>query len=267
MIHPEADQVIEGIMRWRRRLRDTADDTNFEIAWTETWAWITDPFRAPAIDALLDGNENPGLRELLAQFQRRWLAIQERREAEHLISSLWDPGALASKRVRAGFGRLTYDRVRELLDLVGLGTCRKFVMVGCGAFPAAALLVRDSTSVPDIAALDGDVEAATTAQRVIEAVGDHRIHVERIDGADHNYGGADIIYIANQVCPKVRVLERVRDTAPPDTIVIVREPYGVGRLVAESVVPCLPPPYRAAAIGANHSTFCSRHVRLARRET
>src|SRR5436190_1638747 len=113
-------------MRWRRRLRDIADDTNFEIAWTETWAWITDPLRAPAIDALLDGNENPGLRELLAQFQRRWLAIQERREAEHLISSVWDPGALASKRIRAGFGRLTYDSVRGLLDLVEIRNLRLF---------------------------------------------------------------------------------------------------------------------------------------------
>jgi hypothetical protein len=113
--------------------------------------------------------------------------------------------------------------------------------------------------------LDTDVQAATFAQRVVEAVGDHRIHVERIDGAERNYQEADIIYIANQVSSKVRVIERVRDTAPQDAIVIVREPYGIGRLVAESVVPYLPPPYRAAAIGADHKTFYSRHVRLARR--
>jgi len=103
------------------------------------------------------------------------------------------------------------------------------------------------------------------AQRVVDAIGDHRIHFHRIDGADYSYVGADVIYIANHVCSKARSIERVRDSAPQDAVVIVREPYGVGRLVAETVVSQLPSPYRVAAIGANHGTFYSRHVRLARR--
>ena len=266
MIHLDADSVIEGIVQWCSRLRDIKDDAAFEIAWTETWAWITDPLRAATLNALLDGNEHPGMCELLPPFQRRWLAIKERKEAEHLISSPWGANAVARDRVRAGFGRLTYDRVRELFDLVELGSCRKFVMVGCGAFPAAILLVRDLTSVPDLIALDVEFEAATMAQRVIDAIGDHRIHVHRIDGADYSYVGANVIYIANHVCSKARSIERVRDSAPQDAVVIVREPYGVGRLVAETVVSHLPSPYRVAAIGANHGTFYSRHVRLARDE-
>ncbi len=191
MIHLDADSVIEGIVQWCSRLRDIKDDAAFEIAWTETWAWITDPLRAATLNALLNGNEHPRMCELLPPFQRRWLAIKERKEAEHLISSPWGANAVARDRVRAGFGRLTYDRVRELFDLVELGSCRKFVMVGCGAFPAAILLVRDLTSVPDLIALDVEFEAATMAQRVVDAIGDHRIHVHRIDGADYSYVGAD----------------------------------------------------------------------------
>jgi hypothetical protein len=220
MIHLDADSVIEGIVQWCSRLRDIKDDAAFEIAWTETWAWITDPLRAATLNALLDGNEHPSMCELLPPFQRRWLAIKERKEAEHLISSPWGANAVARDRVRAGFGRLTYDRVRELFDLVELGSCRKFVMVGCGAFPAAILLVRDLTSVPDLIALDVEFEAATMAQRVVDAIGDHRIHVHRIDGADYSYVGADVIYIANHVCSKARSIERVRDSAPQDAGVI-----------------------------------------------
>src|SRR5262249_16821657 len=205
---------------WCSRLRDIKDDAAFEIAWTETWASITDPVRASTINALLDGNEDAGMRELLPPFQRRWLAIKERKEAEHLISSPGGDKELARDRVRAGFGRLTYDRVRELLDLVDLGSCRKFVMVGCGAFPAAALLVRDLTSVPEVIALDLQVQAATMAQRVVEAIGDPRIYVYPIDGAIYSYAGADVIYIANQVRGKARVIERVRDSAPRDAVVI-----------------------------------------------
>jgi len=266
MVNLEADRVVESITQWRSRLWNIADDTAFEFAWTETWAWITDPIRAPIIDELLDRREPLGLRELLAPFERRWLALQERKEADHLISSSWDASTVARDRVRAGFGRITYDRVRELLDLVELESCRRFLMVGCGAFPAAALLVRDSTCIQDIVALEVEAQAAAIAQRVVSAIGDHRIRVQRTNGADYTYSGADIIYIANQVCPKVRVIEQVRDTAPPDAVVIVRDPYGVGRLVAESVTASLPSPYRVAAVGANHSTFFSRHVRLARGE-
>ena len=152
MIHLDADSVIEGIVQWCSPLRDIKDDA--------------------------------GMCELLPPFQRRWLAIKERKEAEHLISSPWGVNALARDRVRAGFGRLTYDRVRELFDLVELGSCRKFVMVGCGAFPAAALLGRDLTSVPDLIALDVELEAATMGQRVVDAIGDHRIHVHRIPVTD-----------------------------------------------------------------------------------
>jgi len=121
MIHLDADSVIEGIVQWCSRLRDIKDDAVFEIAWTETWAWITDPLRAATLNALLDGNEHPGMCELLPPFQRRWLAIKERKEAEHLISSPWGANAVARDRVRAGFGRLKYGRVRELLDWVGGG--------------------------------------------------------------------------------------------------------------------------------------------------
>ena len=95
MIHLDADSVIEGIVQWCSRLRDIKDDAAFEIAWTETWAWITDPLRAATLNALLDGNEHPGMCELLPPFQRRWLAIKERKEAEQMISSAWGANAVA----------------------------------------------------------------------------------------------------------------------------------------------------------------------------
>jgi len=65
MIHLDADSVIEGIVQWCSRLRDIKDDAAFEIAWTETWAWITGPLRAATLNALLDGNENPSMCELI----------------------------------------------------------------------------------------------------------------------------------------------------------------------------------------------------------
>src|SRR5262249_25779573 len=147
--------------------------------------------------------------------------------------------AAAGDRVRSEFGRQTYDRVAEVLRLADFDSCLRFVMVGCGPFPAAALLVRDATAVPQIIALDVDESAAATARRVVEAMGEHRIHVSCADGALYDFAGAQIVYLANQVCGKDRVLARIDETAA-SAVVVVREPYGIGRLFAEEVAPKLP---------------------------
>ncbi len=258
------DGVAGRIQEWRARLREARDDDAFEELWREGWAWITGP-AAPAIDALLDST--PAWAGALAPFQRRSLALREAREAERLAAADWREGVAASDRVRSDFGRHTYDRVPEVLRLADFGACRRFVMVGCGAFPAAALLVRDATAVPEIVALDVDARAAATARRVVEAMGERRIRIECSDGAAHDYSGAQIVYLANQVAMKGRVLEQVRETAPADAVVIVREPYGVGRLVAESLERGLPAPFRITALGENNPDFYSRHVVLGRDRT
>ncbi len=255
------DRVAGTIGAWRSRLREAARDDAFEKLWGEAWAWITGP-AAPAIDALLDSTDEWA--GALAPFQRRSLDLREAREAERLAGADWKSGAPASDRVRSDFGRHTYDRVPEVLGLADFGACWRFVMVGCGAFPAAALLVRDSTAVAEIVALDVDARAAATARRVVEAMGEPRIRIEVSDGAAHDYAGAQVVYLANQVAMKARVLERVRETAPSDAVVIVREPYSVGRLVAESVERRLPPPFRIGAFGEKNPDFYSRHVLLSR---
>jgi hypothetical protein len=254
-------RVQEALETWHSRLQDATDDDAFEKLWGEAWAWITGP-AAAAIDVLLDQEDR--WNELLAPFQRRSLALAEAREAERLIAADWKSGAQASERVRTDFGRHTYDRVPEVLRLADFDSCRRFVMVGCGAFPAAALLVRDATPVPEIVALDTDARAAAIARSVIRAMGDRRVHIECCDGGSHDYVEADVVYLANQVSMKARVLERVRDTAPADAVVILREPFSVGRLVAESVEPHLPSPFRIAAYGEKNPDFFSRHVLLGR---
>ena len=113
-------------------------------------------------------------------------------------------------------------------------------------------------------ALDVDSRAAGLARRVIAAMGEPRVRIECGDGAGYDFRGPDVVYLANQVSRKDRVLERVRDTAAPEAVVIVREPYSVGRLVAESVERRLPPPFRVGAVGEGNPVFFSRHVVLAR---
>ena len=262
-MNDRADQsdVEATISTWRGRLEAAPSDEAFEALWAEAWAWITGP-ATEAIDGLLDEREEWA--EAFAPFQRRSLALAEAREAERLMAQEWRSPAPASDRVRSEFGRHTYDRVPEVLRLADFSRCRRFVMVGCGAFPAAALLVRDATAVPEIVALDVDSRAAGLARRVIAAMGEPRVRIECSDGAGYDFRGADVVYLANQVSRKDRVLEQVRDTGLRHTVVIVREPYSVGRLVAESVGHRLPHPFHLGTFGEGNPDFYSRHVLLAR---
>jgi hypothetical protein len=256
--------IEDAIAAWQETLEAASSDEAFERLWAEAWTWMTGP-DAASIDGLLDEREEWG--GAFAPFQRRSLALSEAREAERLMAMEWNAPSPASDRVRSDFGRHTYDRVPEVLRLADFGACRRFVMVGCGAFPAAALLVRDATAVPEIVAFDLDARAAGLARRVVAAMRESRIRIDSGDGAVYDYDGAGIVYLANQVSGKDRVLERVRDTAPSSAVVIVREPYGVGRLVAESVQCRLPPPFRVGAFGEGNPDFYSRHVLLARDES
>jgi hypothetical protein len=258
----EETRVAAELEAWRARLEGAAADETFEIAWDGAWGWATDPGVTPILDTLLDADGERWAGSL-APFQRRLLAIREQREAARLIARGSCAEAAARERVASSFGRRTYDRVAEVLRLADFAACRRFVMVGCGPFPAAALLVRDATAVPEIVAVDSDESAAATARRVVEAMGERRIQVVCADGAAYDYGGAQIVYLANQVCGKNRVLGRVEETAP-NAVVVLREPYGIGRLFAEEIGGNLPEPFRAAARGENCAAFFSRHVLLSR---
>ena len=257
----EIDAAAE-LAAWRARLQGAATGETFELVWDAAWGWASDPGVARALDDLLD-TDGARWAGSLAPCQRRLLAIREQREAARLIARGSCAEAAAGDRVASAFGRRTYDRVAEVLRLADFPACRRFVMVGCGPFPAAALLVRDATAVPEIVAVDSDESAASTARRVVEAMGEHRIRVVCADGAAYDYAGAQIVYVANQVCGKNRVLGRVEETAP-NAVVVLREPYGIGRLFAEDIGGNLPEPFRVAARGENCAAFFSRHVLLTR---
>jgi len=203
----EETRVAAELEAWRARLEGAAADETFEIAWDGAWGWASDPGVTPILDALLDADGERWAGSL-APFQRRLLAIREQREAARLIARGSCAEAAARERVASSFGRRTYDRVAEVLRLADFAACRRFVMVGCGPFPAAALLVRDATAVPEIVAVDSDESAAATARRVVEAMGERRIQVVCADGAAYDYGGAQIVYLANQVCGKNREIGR-----------------------------------------------------------
>ncbi|MCC7137071.1 MAG: hypothetical protein IT460_01420 [Planctomycetes bacterium] len=255
---------------WRERLRVHADallsrdDAGFLAGWAAAWRTWAAPPEVDALAAALDGPAGATLEGLLQPCMRRALALDERAETDALLARRPPSAGRVRDAVQSAFGTATWDRVAEAATLVPLSARRHAVVVGGGPFPAAALWLRDETTIPSIDVLDVDEVAVERARRWATWCGDGRLRPRRADGATTTYDGADLVYVANQVTPKREVLARVLATAADDVVAVVREPVGLGRLLAERALAVPAPGWRVRAVGATHPTFLSRHVVLER---
>ena len=73
-------------------------------------------------------------------------------------------------------------------------------MVGCGAFPATLLWLRDNFPTPRYVGLDIDPACVKLATELAAALGVDKVHFELADGRNYDFGGADFVYVANHGC-------------------------------------------------------------------
>jgi hypothetical protein len=215
-------------------------------------------------EALL--NADPDLRRhapalTLAFYQR--VVRKEIAESQRLLQQIGDDRVsfldLASPAVLH-----TYHRVRDMFERVDFGTCRRFVMVGCGRLPVTMFHVHDRTETTRIVGLDIVPEAVDTARAIAARFGYTRLEAELCDGRSYDYGETQIIFITNMISSKAAVLSRIAETAPRDVQVIVRDPYSLRHLWSESSEHSLDP--RLEITGRDSPTASlSRNVYLKRR--
>jgi hypothetical protein len=239
--------------QWETSLGPQLSDEDFLEVWAKVAAELHSLVGSPAA-TYLESEEGVPFDGRLAQFQRRLLFLSERGESEALLRGASRNGP---------FGRNTFDRLREAAELVDLAAFRNGVVVGCGPFPAAALFLHEHTRNLSITGLEIDPAAAQLARRVCDLHCLPRLEIVCGDGCDHDYEGADFVYVVNQATPKREILRRVASTAPSGVVVLARDPVGPGRLLAESVDRSLPAPWHITAAGAPDPNFLSRHLLLA----
>lgn len=213
-------------------------------------------------DAHLDGNP-----ELLRHGARlrvsyqRYIAGMERRAAAALLSHAASPGGVANRTDDGG--RAAYRRVDDLFERIDFRQARRFVMVGCGRFPATALQAAERFTGLDIVALDTDAAAVAAAGELAASLGLANLRIRHEDGARHDFTGADIAFVANMVSPKRDTVARALATGGSRLQLVVREPYGLGRLWADRAEDSLGDGVRVAARGPG-SPYLSRNVFLTR---
>jgi hypothetical protein len=253
-----AESLTVRLRSWEASLNDLELDADFVRGWADVTAQLSS--LPDSHVRLLESEAGGQFDGRLARHQRRFLAIAEREEAEILLAAA---GARPGVGAASAFGDRTRGRLGEAGQLLDLDACRSVTVVGCGAFPAAALFFHDRTPAR-IDALEVEPETARIAARVAARHGSPRLAVRCADGLAQDYAGADTVYVVNQVTPKRDVVHRICATAGAEARVLVRDPFGAGRLLADSADRELPPSWRIAAVGAVDPSFLSRHLLLAR---
>lgn len=162
------------------------------------------------------------------------------------------------------WGLSAYDRVMDLFENLDLSQAKHLIMLGSGTLPVTLMNIHERTSIPTLTAVDTDPVAIESMQRLCSVLGWTRIHAQRGNALDVQYAGADVIYVANLISPKLAVLETIGAQVKSGTSVIVREAVGVGELFAESITNHgVPSGFRLEGLGGCHSgKFHSRHVFL-----
>lgn len=217
--------------------------------------------QADAGEAHLDSN--PGLLRhapRLRDIYHAYIHAMERRESDGLLA--------LGRRIRfataAGEPALrAYRRVDDLFERVDFGRARRFTMVGCGRLPVTALQAAERFPGLGVTALDTDPVAIEVGERLAAALGLGNLAFLLADGSTHDHRGTDVVFVANMVSPKAATLRRILDTSPAATRLVLREPYGLGRLWAERAEDNLDPRVRVAARGKG-SRYLSRNVFLER---
>jgi hypothetical protein len=193
--------------------------------------------------------------------QQRYLALRERQAADELLRA-WDGKQRPEVGPWSSSGGAIYRRLAGLNELASLSNCTRFVMVGCGAFPATLIYAHLHCPKARIVGLDLDPGIFRVAQQVLHASRASRVDLRCHDASDFDYANSDVVYLANQVRGKRAVLSRVAETAGPEARVVVREPVGAGKLLAECVSDDPPPPFVMVRQGRASPQFLSRDVLL-----
>jgi len=172
-------------------------------------------------------------REETKQLYSAFIVSNEGREAARLLA-LSAPHGTRFLEVAGEKARVGYQRVADMFDHVDFSRCRRFTMVGSGPLPVTALHVMERTGVPDCLVLDCSQERLHVVDALRLKFGWAGLRPVLCDGASFDYGGSDVVYVANMVQPKGLTVRRILDSAPSHVQVVVREPYSLGCLWAES---------------------------------
>ena len=160
------------------------------------------------------------------------------------------------------FALAAYRRLDDLFQWQDFKQAKRFMMVGCGPFPITLLRVAKECPHLPILGIDNDSKAIALASQVLRHLTLSQIELLRRQGAEYVYDQEGIIYVANLVSLKTKVLRQIAMTASLGSLVILRDPSTPGVHLAEAGITDLSSAYQMVGEGASCTRFQSRHLFL-----
>jgi hypothetical protein len=172
---------------------------------------------------------------LLEEFNE-YISAMEVEETKRLLAA--EIPAPISFRTFATAGALgMFARLESLASHVTKPGMKRVVMVGCGWRPVTMFYLHEATDAREIIGLDVVPDAVETSAALSRKLGYDRISTTVCEGAEYDYAGADLVYIASMVHGKRDVIARILETAPEDVRLALWEPAVLGSLWLEGSHP------------------------------
>ena len=210
----------------------------------------------------LNADQRAAYMAFFSRCQQRYLAMKEDEASEEILAAN-DAVRFHAESMTNRFGRDVYERVRDLRDVVQLRSGQNVVMVGCGAFPATLVWLRDHFPDADYTGIDLNAGCVERAAQVAKVMGIKNMRFEVMDGSHCDFEGVDFVYVANQVVPKKAVLHQI-SRCKRVSQVAVREPTRRGELLAEAARHDLPSEFAIQYQGTENPAFLSYDLVLRR---
>lgn len=149
-----------------------------------------------------------------------------------------------------------YNQVKNEILMVDWKGKNNVVMVGCGSLPQTVLCLYDNTKAENIVGLDNNQESIYIAREMVKSINRvDRINLIHCDGLNYDYGNADLVYVANFIKPKTKVIDRIAETAKDGVNVIVRSPVSFGKMFYENALEDLNPVLSVVKEGEVNENF------------
>lgn len=110
--------------------------------------------------------------------------------------------------------------------ILGCISCKdKVLCIGGGPLPCTALEIARNTGA-QVIVIDNDPKAVMIAKKIISKLDmSDKVKVMHADGQQINPSGFSVIHLANQACPRNKILYNIWQKAPRGTRILMRNPH------------------------------------------
>lgn len=202
-------------------------------------------------------------RGFFSSAQNYYVRVLETVEAVNIMRKSLDKDQTFLDLFDRQLAKETYLQTNKDIHMMDWRGKKKIVMVGSGPLPETILYLYDHTDIEQIIGLDRNQEAIYIAGEMISAINDtSRIRLLHYNGLDYDYKDADLVFVANFISPKIKILNRIAETAKNGVQVLVRTPVSFGKMLYESALEGLNPRLSLTQEGQVHKYFLSKTLVL-----